>query len=249
MTVDYERRIARSNELKAAHPESTALLDFYAGLARIQREIFDAMRSAGETDARAVARYFPRLIEFARSSAPDTLAAFACEHLSEHAERESLIAAYWDGDRTSSPEAHFFARTLLQPFAESLAERGAIDPGASATCPFCSAKPVVAVLRGEGDGAKRSLICSLCSTEWAYRRVVCPNCGEENKDQLPIYIAEQTDYVRVDACDTCKSYLKSVDLTKNGHAVPVVDELATVALNIWADERGYVKLETNLLGM
>jgi formate dehydrogenase maturation protein FdhE len=40
-----------------------------------------------------------------------------------------------------------------------------------------------------------------------------------------------------------------VDLTRNGHAVPAVDELATVALNIWADEHGYVKLETNLLGM
>jgi hypothetical protein len=26
-----------------------------------------------------------------------------------------------------------------------------------------------------------------------------------------------------------------VDLTKNGRAVPVVDEIATVALNIWAD--------------
>jgi FdhE protein len=107
----------------------------------------------------------------------------------------------------------------------------------------------LAVLRGEGDGAKRSLICSLCSTEWLYRRVVCPNCGEENKDQLPVYIAEQTDYVRVDACDTCKCYLKSVDLTKDGHAVPLVDEIATVALNIWAEEHGYVKLETNLLGM
>jgi len=40
-----------------------------------------------------------------------------------------------------------------------------------------------------------------------------------------------------------------VDLTKNGHAVPVVDEIATVALNIWAEEHGYSKLEPNLLGM
>jgi formate dehydrogenase maturation protein FdhE len=45
------------------------------------------------------------------------------------------------------------------------------------------------------------------------------------------------------------SYTKSLDLTKNGHAVPVVDELATVALNIWAEEHDYAKLEPNLLGM
>ncbi len=45
------------------------------------------------------------------------------------------------------------------------------------------------------------------------------------------------------------TYIKSVDLTRNGHAIPEVDELATVALNIWADEHGYTKLESNLLGM
>jgi formate dehydrogenase maturation protein FdhE len=45
------------------------------------------------------------------------------------------------------------------------------------------------------------------------------------------------------------TYIKSVDLTRNGHAIPVADELATVALNIWADEHGYHKLETNLLAM
>jgi formate dehydrogenase maturation protein FdhE len=28
-----------------------------------------------------------------------------------------------------------------------------------------------------------------------------------------------------------------------------VDEIATVALNIWAEEHGYSKLEPNLLGM
>ncbi len=105
------------------------------------------------------------------------------------------------------------------------------------------------ILRGEGEGAKRSLLCSLCATEWQYRRIVCPNCGEENKDQLPVYRADDLEYVRVDACDTCRTYIKSVDLTKNGHAVPVVEELATVTLALWAGENGYAKFETNLLGM
>ena len=76
-----------------------------------------------------------------------------------------------------------------------------------------------------------------------------PACGEENKEKLPIYVAAEFDYVRVDACESCHTYIKSVDLTKNGHAVPVVDEIATVALNIWAEEHGYWKLEPNLLGM
>ena len=93
------------------------------------------------------------------------------------------------------------------------------------------------------------MICSLCGTEWIYRRIVCPNCGEADKDRLPIYKAEEIGHVRVEACDSCHSYLKSVDLTINGLAVPVVDELAAVALNVWVEETGYRKIQTNLLGL
>jgi len=140
----------------------------------------------------------------------------------------------------------FFWRVVKQPYAEHFRKSG--EPAGS-TCPSCGSKPVVGVLRGEGDGAKRALICSLCGSEWPYRRLICANCGEEDKNKLPVYIAAQIDYVRVEACDTCHTYLKSVDLTKDGFAVPVVDEIATVALNLWADENGYTKIETNVLGM
>ncbi len=140
----------------------------------------------------------------------------------------------------------FFRRVVTQPYAES--SRKPVGGGGS-TCPSCGSKPVVGILRAEGDGAKRSLLCSLCSHEWPFRRVICVNCGEEDKEKLPVYIAGGLDYVRVEACESCHAYLKSVDLTKDGFAVPVVDEIATVALNLWADEHGYVKIETNLLGM
>ena len=105
------------------------------------------------------------------------------------------------------------------------------------------------MLRPEGDGARRFLVCSLCATEWLFRRVLCPNCAEENKDKLPIYLAQEFDYVRIDACDTCHTYIKSIDLTKNGNAVPMVDELATVSLNLWAQENNYQKLQPNLFGV
>lgn len=140
----------------------------------------------------------------------------------------------------------FFWHVVRQPYAERFRKPG---EAASSTCPCCGSKPVVGVLRGEGDGAKRALICSLCALEWPYRRLICPNCGEEDKNKLPVYTAAQIDYVRVEACDTCRTYLKSVDLTKDGFAVPEVDEIATVALNLWADENGYTKIETNVLGM
>jgi len=64
-----------------------------------------------------------------------------------------------------------------------------------------------------------------------------------------IYYAAGIDHVRVEACEWCRRYIKTVDLTKDGRAVPVVDELATIPLSLWAAEHGYLKCAANLLGL
>ena len=139
---------------------------------------------------------------------------------------------------------------FLQPYAEFLADHREVTTvdGTPSTCPLCGGKPAVGVLRSEGDGAKKSLICMLCAHEWAFRRIYCPACGEEREPQLAYYSAPEIAHVRVDVCDTCHTYLKSIDLTKTGLAVAVVDELATIPLDLWAREHGYEKLQINLLG-
>jgi len=68
-------------------------------------------------------------------------------------------------------------------------------------------------------------------------------------EKLAVYTTSQFPHVGVEACDTCRRYIKTVDLTKNGHAAPVVDELGTVPLNLWAEEHQYTKLQPNLLGI
>ena len=85
------------------------------------------------------------------------------------------------------------------------------------------------------------------TAEWDYLRVVCVKCGEQRFDALPVFTAEQYPQARVDACDTCRTYLKTLDATKDGRVVPVVDDLATVALDLWAREQGYVRVRTNLV--
>lgn len=162
---------------------------------------------------------------------------------------------FWRDAPEFQPEpgraAELLAYLFLQPYAEYLADQHepVADRETSGACPFCSARPIAGVLRPEGDGGKRSLICSLCATEWNIGRMWCPACGEQNVEKLAVYTADQFPHVRVEACDTCRYYIKTVDLTKNGHAVPAVDELATIPLNLWAQEHGYVKLRANLLGM
>jgi formate dehydrogenase accessory protein FdhE len=181
---------------------------------------------------------------------------------------QSAIENFWHGDLEltaqlgNGPQTHaadssgaissdgLLAWIFLQPYAEYLANHRevAIVDGAPSTCPLCGGKPIVGVLRSEGDGAKKSLICMLCAHEWNFRRIYCPACGEEREPQMAFYSAPEIAHVRVDVCDTCHTYLKSIDLTKTGLAVPIVDELATIPLDLWAREHGYEKLQVNLLG-
>jgi FdhE protein len=78
---------------------------------------------------------------------------------------------------------------------------------------------------------------------------VCPACGQENEKVLPVYASSDFDYIRIDACDSCKTYIKTVDMTKNGLAEPIVDEIAALPLDLWAQEQGYRKAQLNLLGL
>ncbi|MGA2845897.1 MAG: formate dehydrogenase accessory protein FdhE [Candidatus Acidiferrales bacterium] len=173
-----------------------------------------------------------------------------------HGDPELTAAADISGlaETGDSNKANFSDQLLawifLQPYAEYLANHReiAIVDGTPSTCPLCGGKPIVGVLRSEGDGGKKSLICMLCAHEWAFRRIYCPACGEEREPQMAFYSAPEIAHVRVDVCDTCHVYLKSIDLTKTGLAVPVVDELATIPLDLWAREHGYEKLQINLLG-
>jgi FdhE protein len=55
--------------------------------------------------------------------------------------------------------------------------------------------------------------------------------------------------VRVSACQECRAYVEEVDLSRDGLAVPVVDDLATIPLDLVAVEEGYRKVELNLIGL
>ena len=143
------------------------------------------------------------------------------------------------------------ARAFLQPLAEFLADHAAMPAPhiRRPSCPYCGSSPLVGVLRPEGEGAKRSLICSFCRTEWDYLRIACPACDERREEKLCVYTAPNFEAVWVEACNTCKAYIQTVNLTKNGLAVPEVDELAALPLTLWADENDYHKATRNALSL
>jgi FdhE protein len=197
---------------------------------------------------------FPEFLAVVEQHAPARLAEYARALRSARQDtRAALLNDFWNGtgnlDGTGVKE--FPARAFLQPYAEFVRLRCGMqwDGHTHSSCPFCNRKPGLGVLRPLGDGGQRSLICSFCLAEWQFRRILCPACGEENHAKLPVYTAAELQHVRVECCDSCKSYLKTVDLTKNGLAEPVIDEIAAVPLDLWAQEHGYAKLQPNILQM
>jgi FdhE protein len=92
-------------------------------------------------------------------------------------------------------------------------------------------------------------MCAKCLSVWPFRRAVCAQCGEEEPSKLAYFQSPTHDYIRVEACETCKHYLKGIDLTRFGKAQPLVDEVAAAPLDLWATEHGYTKIELNLVGL
>ena len=212
----------------------------------------------GPRELSALLASFPSFLALVEKRGPSNLAEAARQLRVSSAEAQTeLLNDFWDGRRSSDNDSthatsatnEFFARAFLQPYAEFTRLRAESNSNgyAGSVCPFCGRKPSVAVLRPLGDGGQRRLVCSFCLAEWDFRRLVCANCGEEDHKKLPVYSADQFPNVRVDCCDRCQRYLKTVDFTKTGLADPVVDELASIPLDLWAREHGYEKIELNLL--
>ncbi len=199
---------------------------------------------------------FPRFLEIVEKQAPARLAQIArALSQSPSASWTDLLNNAWSApDQPSeqpSDPSEFLALTFLQPYAEFIRSRVPLqlEGYTYSLCPFCSRKPALAVLRPLGEGARRNLLCGFCLCEWEFRRIVCPGCDEKDHAKLPVYTAAEFPYIRVECCDTCHTYIKSIDLSKNGLADPLVDELASVPLDLWAQDRGYAKLHPNLLAM
>jgi len=269
-TSKWDARIRRARELASTYPFAAEGLRFYERIAQFQESLYSDIESRPvlqlaipslaltrpELDFILLLPRFRALLSLIEASGPAPLSSFAGDLRGQGAQRwQNVLAAFWQtGPGVSddlSPLESLMAWIFLQPYAECLADHAPrIPPGAApSSCPFCGSKPQVGALRPEGDGGKRFLICALCGTDWEYRRLVCPACGEEDPRELAVYTADEFSHVRVEACDTCHSYIKTVDLTKDARAVPVVDELATIPLNLWATEHGYGKSQTNLLGI
>jgi ribosomal protein S27AE len=133
-------------------------------------------------------------------------------------------------------------------------------------CPRCGGRPQLSFRTDSAEAlvsGRRRLACGRCGTSWAYSGTACAWCGETAGARRTVF-AEHRDgpvigrrsggnsglfpHLRIEACESCSRYLIDVDLGRDGRAVPEVDELTALPLDLYAAERGLTKITPNLMG-
>lgn len=248
----WNTAIDRARYLAQAVAPAKELLTFYVALLENQQHVYDSLRSRRDwlpsgdlrADLEILHDYFPFFLQSVLSVAPSALTQQASTD-------DTVLLEYW---QTRSDKL-FFPKAFLQPYAKWLVESGALSKQPAAPenrCSYCFGKPQLSFLQTAEPGSEsgnRNLLCATCLSSWQFRRVVCASCGEERPFKLGYFQSDQFDHVRIEACESCKQYLKGIDLTRLGLAVPLIDDVASAALDVWAIEKGYAKIELNLVGL
>lgn len=104
-------------------------------------------------------------------------------------------------------------------------------------CPICGSMPGLSMFSDDGG---RFLICSFCWHKWTAHRIYCPFCENRDSETLQYFFSEEEDDYRVDLCDKCNQYIKTIDTRKTNHYIyPPLEMISTLHLDFQAQEKGY----------
>jgi hypothetical protein len=262
-------RRERAAELVDRHPHAAEMLRLYQALTVVQEAAFDEARANFASPARggrqgggfeeianfAATKVLPSVVDATVSSGParlrDGVIAVFCS-----ADLVNLVQRWLDYEALN-PFEIYLARAAASPLLEALAAdpfpvRGRGQGGGAQRCPNCDGLPQLSYFAVSGEAlvsGPRYLVCSRCANNWVFSRMTCAGCGESKGTKLPIYQEQDRfPHVRVDGCQTCRKYLLTFDLRRETRAVPVVDEIAALPLDLFARDQGLTKITPNLMG-
>jgi hypothetical protein len=182
----------------------------------------------------------------------------AGRQLADPRERVAAVRRWLTEPSLVEPAAAFWMMVAAQPVFELAAVDAPIptrEQWTAAACPVCGgAAQVSAIAEESGEfmaGSPRSLWCGRCASTWTYPRATCVTCGESDSRRIGSWTADGWPVARIEACDTCRSYMKSFDLRDEGglDIVPLVDDVATVALDLWAAGQGLQRPARSFAGV
>ncbi|HEV8376114.1 MAG TPA: formate dehydrogenase accessory protein FdhE [Candidatus Polarisedimenticolia bacterium] len=259
--AEFERRAARAELLSRQAPSCEGPLRFAAGLYRVQGPAAAAIEAAntdkplsGHLDE-DLARFFDQVSAILRYAAEEGPQALSEQARSRQEDlpptTRARLQVYWAGDQSSTED--YLSRAVLRPYVEFLRSVSVAPDRVHrrGQCPFCGGAPWISARR-EGslmEGARRMLGCALCGGEWLFGRILCASCFEENPHRLPTFQNEKHSTVRIEACETCHRYVKSIDMSLDARPIPEVDDLVSLSMDLWAAEQGYTRIEPGLAGI
>lgn len=127
---------------------------------------------------------------------------------------------------------------LVEKYSEYIGSSIDLDSWENGCCPVCGHLPGLAELRKTPSGRQRFLFCSLCHTPWPFQRLKCPYCDNvEDKETEYISFPDEENY-RVDVCNSCKTYIKTV-LNNNAGLSPVLLDWSSQNVDDSAIQKGY----------
>jgi FdhE protein len=104
-------------------------------------------------------------------------------------------------------------------------------------CPVCGEKPDFAFL--DKEAGARWLLCSRCDTEWLFRRLECPYCGNSNQKDLAYFTDDKGQY-RLYTCKVCHAYLKAIDLRNApSDTLMPLERVLTLDMDRQGQEKGF----------
>jgi len=233
--------LARAEKLNAGavNPLLTRYIELVSLQAQLSHMLVETLEPLTPDCDRALLTYFNReaLRPLLTLAARELTAKGKTDMASESLE---LLEDLWNQVHEFQYPRDLAARLVLEVFATELSALP--HKGVETTsdrCPHCGFPILCSLAREEGMGLRRSAVCSICASEWSVPRLGCLRCGEQHASKLPVFHFDAWMHIRVDACDSCRGYLKSIDLTKDVEVLPVPEDIASSAVNIWAFEQGY----------
>lgn len=155
---------------------------------------------------------------------------------------EALFENIVDELEIEKPVLGFLTYNSLKPSIGACADQLAVylnpnEPWLQGYCPVCGSAPILSLLEDEGQ---RKLVCSFCWHLWSAKRVHCPYCDSSQNKDLHYFYSEEEKDTRVDVCDNCKKYIKTLDTRKVERLIyPPLEQISTIHLDIKAQEMGF----------
>jgi len=250
---EYDGRIRRAERLATQHAFAAEFLNFYKHVAAFQKTLRASIAASSGAKSRGALSAELRIRSTSRPASPLPRLSFHHEQHAPPALRKPRMK--WrcfrqiPGLQASKPTGRHAGKydqqsrsvravpcpsVFWQPYAEF---RAALTPQAPMVitvrvCPLCGSRPLMGVLRVEGDSGSGSCSVPFCSRNGNFAGFIAPRAANRPKASYRLCCGTIAPHSR-----RSLRYLQVLSpnrrSNKRRHAIPLVDDLAAIPLTLW----------------